>query len=154
MSNAPENFDQLQKLLKLKRHEMPPPGYFNNFSSRVIDRIEVNGQQAAVFGEVPWLRKFFSLLETNPIAAGLFGMSICGLLISGIAYSQYRTPSEYSADSANAPVDIAAASTPNWMKTTTDSTTPSINPVFNTNAPNTLFGGLDKLSVQQVSFTP
>jgi len=154
MSNAPEDFDQLRKLLKLKRHEVPPPGYFNNFSSQVIDGIEVTSQHAAIFDQVPWLRQLFTLLETNPIAAGLFGMSICGLLISGIAYSQYRTPSEYSADSAIAPVDMASASTPDWTKTTTDSTIPSINPVFNTNAPNTLFGGLDKLSVQQVSFTP
>jgi hypothetical protein len=148
MSDAPEDFKQLQKLLKLKRYEQPPPGYLNDFSDRVVSRIEAAGRQ-----NVSWARRFLNLLETNPVAAGLFGMSVCGLLISGIVYSQNRAPSEFSADSL-APVDVAAASMPDWTKPTMDSTTPSINPVFNTNAPAALFGGLDKLSVQQVSFNP
>jgi hypothetical protein len=155
MSENPENFEKLQKLLKLKRYEMPPPGYFNNFSSRVIDRIEVVADRHShIFDSVPWMKRFLGLLETNPYAAGLFGMSVCALLISGIAYSQYRSPSEFSTDSSAVSVDMAAASTPDWAKATGDSTTPSINPVFNTNAPSALFGGLDKLSVQQVNFTP
>jgi hypothetical protein len=155
MSNAPEEFEKLQKLLKLKRHEQPPPGYFNNFSGRVVSRIEANDRERdPMWNDAPWLRRFLMLLETNPIAAGLFGMSICGLLISGIAYSQYHTPAEYSTDTAGAS-DMAAATTPAWNKAArVDSTMPSINPVFNTNAPSALFGGLDKLSVQQVNFNP
>ena len=39
MNAEPENFDQLCRLLKLKRHESPPPRYFNDFSSQVIARI-------------------------------------------------------------------------------------------------------------------
>ncbi len=39
MNENNKNFDELKRLLKLKRHEIPPPGYFNNFSGEVISRI-------------------------------------------------------------------------------------------------------------------
>ena len=141
MNSAPEEFEKLQKLLKLKRYEQPPPGYFNNFSDRVINRLERQSEQG-VLAEVPWMRRLLGLLETNPVAAGLFGMSVCGLLISGIAWSQYRPPSEYSGSSASSGLNFAdsgaSAATPEFTKTAgVDSLTPAIG--FGATNPASLF---------------
>jgi len=84
MSTGTEDFDKLRKLLKLKRHEQPPPGYFSRFSGLVITRLEREGESDGVLTDVPWLRKLIRLFESSPVAAGLFGSAICALAIYGV----------------------------------------------------------------------
>ena len=93
MSPESENFDALRRLLALKRHEQPPPGFFDDFSRQVVVRIKTGdkGQEAgalgALFSEAPWLQRFLDSLAGNPIVAGAFGVAVCGLLVAGLAYS-------------------------------------------------------------------
>src|SRR5262245_34278820 len=93
MSPETENFESLRRLLALKRHEQPPPGYFNNFSRQVIVRIQAGerGDDAIGFGrwllEGVWLQRFWNAFETKPALAGAFGVMVCGLLLSGVIYS-------------------------------------------------------------------
>jgi hypothetical protein len=93
MSPQIENFESLRRLLALKRHEQPPPGYFENFSRQVIVRIQAGerGEDASGFGrwllEGAWLQRFWDAFETKPALAGAFGVVVCGLLISGVIYS-------------------------------------------------------------------
>jgi hypothetical protein len=58
MSQDTENFQQLRRVLALKRYEQPPPGYFNDFSSQVIARIKLSERESAlslsVVWEAPW----------------------------------------------------------------------------------------------------
>jgi hypothetical protein len=93
MSQDSQDFASLRRLLALKRHEQPPPGYFNDFSSQVIARIKAGdrGEEKALgrlFWEAPWLQRLWAALETKPILAGAFGTAVCALLIGGIVYSE------------------------------------------------------------------
>jgi hypothetical protein len=70
-----ENFDQLKKLLALKKHEQPPPGYFNSFSSKVIARIQAEEQAQAK----PWWQRFLAF-NVRPVMAGVYGLAAVGIL--------------------------------------------------------------------------
>ena len=84
MNPNSEQFEQLRKLLVLKRHEQPPPGYFNRFSDQVIARIKTGDERQ---DGAAWLRKLWSMLETKPMLTGAFGAAVCALVISGVVFS-------------------------------------------------------------------
>jgi len=95
MSQDTENFEQLRRLLKIKRYEQPPPRYFNDFSSRVIARIRLGeqGEENAplierVLWEAPWLQRIWAAFEAKPVLAGVSGLAMCALLITGVIYSE------------------------------------------------------------------
>jgi hypothetical protein len=159
MSNTPEEFEKLQKLLKLKRHEVPPPGYFNNFSTRVITGIERHEHSTTrAFAYAPWLGRFMTLLETNPFVSGIFGVSVCGLLVSGIAWSQYGTPVDFASNSN--PTLTVADNQPNATlpalskaENVDSMSTSSLSPVFAANGPSGLFTGLSGVVAEPVNFS-
>jgi hypothetical protein len=93
MSAESENFRELRRLLVLKRYEQPPPGYFNDFSAKVIAQIEAgaHGRDRSLaehlFGTGFWLSRLWGAFGTKPILAGAFGVTVCSVLIAGVAYS-------------------------------------------------------------------
>ncbi len=102
MNPEQEDFQQLRRLLALKRHEQPPPGYFNGFSSQVILRIragerpERDSLGERLLWQVPWLQQFWASLSAKPALAGSFGVLVCGLLITGAIYSERPEPEQAS----------------------------------------------------------
>jgi hypothetical protein len=93
MSADPENFDRLRKLLAVKRHEQPPPGYFDQFASEVMARLRAGEQyQSDVLRDLnedaPWVQRLLGLFSARPAMAGAFGVMACGVLLAGIYYSQ------------------------------------------------------------------
>ena len=76
-----ENFDQLRRLLALKRYEAPPPGYFHSFSSRVMAHIE-----AAELAPAWWQKLGLDFNFKPALVCGL-GVVVCGLLSAGVLTS-------------------------------------------------------------------
>jgi hypothetical protein len=93
MNPESENFDALRKLLAIKRHETPPPGYFEQLASEVRARLRGGEHRRSdlwneVGEEASWLQRAWGLLYTKPAFAGAFGVLVCGVLLAGMFYSQ------------------------------------------------------------------
>ena len=109
MNADQENIQALRRLLALKHHEQPPPGYFNRFSGEVIARIRA-GERApdSVWErfafEATWLRQVWAAFETKPLLAGAFGATVCGLITTGFFFSDRPSnlqPAPFSVFSVN-----------------------------------------------------
>jgi hypothetical protein len=84
MSPEQQNFDQLRRLLALKRHEVPPPGYYANFSREVVARIRAGerGESASSREwQTGWWHRFWNVLEAQPVLAGAVGAFVCGAMV-------------------------------------------------------------------------
>ena len=103
MEDQGENFDQLRQLLTLKKHEVPPPGYFNKLPGEVISRIRVeqNVSNCSTYSrfdaEAPWLTRFWQALAARPVFAGGFGAAVCSLLLAGIFLAEKPAPRPHQA---------------------------------------------------------
>lgn len=84
MNPPPDNFDRLQRLLKCKRYEPPPPGYFDDFADQVIVRLE----RTTTVRASSWWADLVAGLEVKPLLVGAYGVAVCGLLLFGISISQ------------------------------------------------------------------
>ena len=91
--NNEKDFSSLRQLLALKRHEVPPPGYFEHFSTRVIGRIkagEARGESpfvARLTEEAPWMLRFMRFFEAKPTMVGGMAAALLVVLAGGIWYS-------------------------------------------------------------------
>ena len=94
MNENEPNFELLRRLLALKRHEMPPPRYFDSFSSQVIARIRAGeaetpaGPLEHLSGQIPWLLKWLQAFETKPVFAGAYAFALCLLLVAGVIFAE------------------------------------------------------------------
>lgn len=79
-----ENFDRLRKALSLKRHETAPPGYFRDFSTKVMARIE----SAEATRNVTWWQRL--VLDFRPAMVCGLGVVVCGLLSAGVIASVFQ----------------------------------------------------------------
>src|ERR1043165_5033441 len=80
MNAQPDDFEQLRKLLALKRHEVPPPGYFHSFSDKVIARL----QTPEPVGKPTWLQLLGLDFDFRPAFLCGAGVAVCALLSVGI----------------------------------------------------------------------
>src|ERR1035441_10172084 len=70
MNPDPRAFEELRRLLVLKRYEQPPPGYFDRFPGEVISRIrELESAEglANLQPPLPWLQRLWNALEAKVV---------------------------------------------------------------------------------------
>ena len=84
MNSSPDHFDDLRRLLALKRHEQPPPGYFHHFSDKVLARIRA----AEASDARPWWDRLLTHFYARPALACAFGLAISSLLLAGFTLSR------------------------------------------------------------------
>jgi hypothetical protein len=159
-----ENFETLRRLLALKRHEVPPPGYFHNFSNQVIARIKLGEHRSSEAVEMPWFLRFIQIFDAKPAFAGAFASALCLLLVFGIVNAERPDMSlaqspmlvQTADNSTPAVASTSATSQPSQSTLALNSTNPVLDFQATAQQPvpvNALFsqGGP---SVQDASFTP
>ena len=159
MKSDPENFDPLLRLLRVKRYEQPPPGYFESFSRGVLARLKADetqrlGESRDIAEEASWLRWLWSVLEAKPILAGVFGVVVSGLVLAGIIYSQSLEQTSVLANSPTSDALLTGAPK-TW---TFDQQTPmmllaSTNPIIEPRIPGSVFD-LFRPVPQPANFNP
>jgi hypothetical protein len=168
MKESEQNFDELKQLLKLKRHEIPPPGYFHNFSSDVIAgiRAEQNGGATArLNSESSWLTRFMRIFETRPDMVGGMATSVVLLLVFGVVLADHSDSDTQNIFTGGASAQVASplvasstVSTPsvsNFGGDNSDSggIAVSTNPITSLQPASSLFGQVNPL-FQSASFAP
>ncbi len=158
MSESEHNFQDVKQLLKLKRHEVPPPGYFNNFSSQVISRIRAGDQESASFGEKmqgnSWLYNLLHMFDARPGMIGGLATSACLLVVFGLVFSEHpdsnaggfsanaQAPQVFASNGQSGATSEAIPAAPPMVDPLVASTgiTLSTNPVTSLQPVATLFG--------------
>jgi hypothetical protein len=162
MSDTNNNFDDLKRLLKLKRHEIPPPGYFNHLSGDVISRIRAgeSGGPSSIFEQLhadsPFLGNLMRLFESKPGLIGGLATSVCLFLLVAVVLADNSEP----AASPMAP-QIAAQGAPDsapamapTLVASDGGITVNTNPVSSLQPVATLFGSPQNPLFQSVNFMP
>lgn len=85
MKSSPDDFQDLRRLLALKRHEQPPPGYFRHLPDRVLVRIE---REEGLSEYSTWWEWLVKKLDAQPVLAGAYAFAISGLMLLGFKLSQ------------------------------------------------------------------
>jgi len=85
MKNDPNDFEAVRKLMALKRHEAPPPGYFSRLPGTIIARIE-RGEGKAGFWE-----RITADFAVRPAFAYAFVLAACGALTTAFIRSGHNT---------------------------------------------------------------
>ena len=163
MSETNNNFGELKSLLKLKRHEIPPPGHFNHFSGDVVARIragEAGGGQNVlerIQADLPFLAALLQIFEAKPGILGALATSACLLLLTGVFFMDRSDPVPSAAPAAftqAAPETSATLASSLPLDPPDNGITVSSNLVSSLQPVNTLFGSPQNPLFQPAGFTP
>jgi hypothetical protein len=100
------DFERLQRLLALKRHESPPPGFFNRFPDQVRARIT----QADLVPE-SWWQRWLAAVSVKPAWATAYAV-VASLLVIGGVWLAKTSPADGGPQLANSPAQSGATNPP------------------------------------------
>jgi hypothetical protein len=103
MNSKPDDLNELQKVLALKRHEQPPTQFFRGLSGSVIERLQT-GEPST---EPTWRQKAGLDFDAKPVLVCATGVGVCGLLLLGLISSQHvelPAAATTEADASNIPL--------------------------------------------------
>jgi hypothetical protein len=92
MSAPHDKWDTLRKLLALKRHELPPPGFFDRLPDRIRARIEAETESSG--GWAAWRRWFNFQWGFKPALAGAMLAAAAGLYVVEVTQNPAATNPE------------------------------------------------------------
>ena len=93
-----EGFEELQKLLAMKRHEVPPPRFFNDFADRVLTRLADPEPPSPP----TWRQRLGLDFDFKPALVCASGVGLCVALLLGL----FASLSNVVPRSAPAPVAL------------------------------------------------
>lgn len=131
MSAPPEDFETLQKILAVKRHEQPPPRFFQDFSSKVLDRL----QEPESLEATTWWQRMGLDFDLKPAFVCAWGVAVCGSMVIGIISSvnHQETPlpfAELAPLRVGAPASPSASLRPDhWAATAPSVLDPTMTPL-------------------------
>jgi hypothetical protein len=127
-SSNQEDFDRLRKLLELKRHEQPPPGYFNRLPNQIMARI------AAGEGQSTFWERFIPRFTFKPALAYAIGLATCAVVAFGVYYTSNlpvnnTAPGAVNSVTASQQPILTSPSMPTLAAQNASATVNSTNPV-------------------------
>lgn len=84
MNSSPDDFKDLRRLLALKKHEEPPPGYFSYLPDKIVIRIE----RGDLSEHSTWWEWLVAKYDAQPVLAGAYAFAISGLMLLGLKVSE------------------------------------------------------------------
>lgn len=116
--STPLSDDETQRLLRLlalKRHEVPPPGFFDRLPARVL----VNIRAGTEMPDRPWWERVLDLVRHEPMVAGSYAALGVGAALFGVSVFQMALDPEVPAGATlqglltpTQPVSVFLSSTP------------------------------------------
>lgn len=98
MNSPSDNFESVRKLLSIKRYELPPPRYFETFSTQVMARLEV----AEATGNLSWWQRWGLAFDLKPAVVCGFAVVVCGVFSVGvIAGTQWKHSDQFAGSAMN-----------------------------------------------------
>lgn len=91
MAHHPQSHDErLLRLLALKRHEVPPPGFFEALPGRVL----VNIRAGTELPEFSWWERLWNRVLEEPMLAGSYAALGVGVMLFGTSVFQMAVEPE------------------------------------------------------------